>query len=385
MTHLDFSRLKQGFKREKEQQEVLDGTSRESNIEPRDESSRRNLSARDSTSTNLSDGSFHLNESEESNTDEKKDKKIEDEVKLCKRTIQLSPNKKIWPQRRARFCLNTNVQSTSNTCNIYSTTRRIRNKTGYFSGSSYQNGTFVRKLKQAKRKAWAFSSFNLCSASYCQMETMRNKRFLQEDSCLQEDRRILMRADNSSLYYNPNFKYNTNSKKLLNNAQDDEKIDRHPALVWTNQRCKFRSRSIDCIDDHQIQTSNQTTLRRNKIHSTADLMMFEDKPYELKSPNSKSKNIKWTQAKAMVERRKGLYKPNENAIMTKKKKEYRISTNRRCSPPPPSGFISPYGLLSPPPSSSTIPNLVAQSTSSLSQWSLKDIKREHSTFLSKTF
>jgi hypothetical protein len=152
---------------------------------------------------------------------------------------------------------------------------------------------------------------------------------------------------------------------MVNYEEVDEKIDRHPALIWTHQRCKLKSCSIEFLDDRRIRTSKQLACKRNERYSTNDLMSFEDIPNKLKNLNPMNENKKRTQAKMPGERR--LYKPNENALANKKKKEYRTSASRCFSPPPPTGFISPYGLLPPPPPL-TIINWNAHSTSSLSQW-----------------
>lgn len=367
MNHLDFSRLKQEVQREKEHQEVLDATSRESSS---------SLSARKPTSA--SNSSFHSNEIETgTNWNENFGKEVEEEVEEYKPSVQSSPNKQTSSQRRARFYLNKNTQSISNTYNIYSTTsttRRINKKIPYLSRSNCQSGTLVSKCKQAKRKASPFGSLNLLSASLCQLESMRNERLVcDQDDPSYEEKRMQMRTDNSSLYYKSYFKYKSDSNRnvqIVNYDEVDEKIDRHPALVWTQQRCKFKSRSIDFLDEHPSQTSKQLTYKRNKRYSTNDLMSFEDIPNELSNLKPMNENKQWSQAKMSRERRKGLYKPNENALTIKKKKEYRTSVSRCLSPPPPTGFISPYGLLAPPPPPSTISNLNAQSASSLSQRAL---------------
>jgi hypothetical protein len=232
----------------------------------------------------------------------------------------------------------------------------------------------VAKLKQAKRRAFHFDSLNSLSASLGQFESMKNEKLVcdQEDQN-HEEKQMPIRTEKSSLYYKSNFKYKSDSSrnvKMVNGEEVDEKIDRHPALIWTQQRCKYKSRSIDFLNDRQSQTSKQLTCKRNERYSTNDLMSFEDIPDELNNLKSMNENKKRTHVKVPGERR--LYKPNENALANKKKKEYRTLRNRCFSPPPPTGFISPYGLLPPPPPPPplTILNSNAQSTPSLSQWTL---------------
>jgi len=278
MSHLDFSRLKQEIQREKEQQEVLDATSRESNIEPREKSSHNDLSARNSTSAYVSSSSLNLNEQQDSSTKSNENVVKEKEEKaeeVLKSWVKSSP------QRRARFYLNKNTQS--NTFNIYSTkTRRINNKIAYLSESSCQSRPLVAKFKQAKKRTCPLGSFNLLSTSLGELESMGNETLVcgQEDSTGEENQ-MQMRTDYSSFYYKSNLKLKIDSKRNVNVSEEDVKIDRHPALIWTQDRCKLKSRSIDFLDDRQSLKSMQFTLKRNKRHSTNDLMSFEDIPDEL--------------------------------------------------------------------------------------------------------